>query len=828
MTVVTFTGGNIASFDYAYDPNGNGDLGQLVAHLRNSAGNAVYTGTVNLYTGDKTLGAAIDGFGAAEGAISDTANYVDMYFDDALYRIAEPPVVHWKFDESSGSTASDATGNGNTGTLYNSPSWVTGQSGNALSFDGSNDYVYRSSLTTTVTGDASISLWLNYTNANTGLRALNLGGWQVRFSEGKVGWDNGGGPSHETHSTNAYNNGEWHHVVFTRASTNYKMYIDKVADKTDTGTASSYSWLYVGATNSSSQFYAGKVDDVRIYDYALTQSDVNTVYESVAPPPDTTPPTPNPMTFATAPYATGTTSIAMVATTATDTSGVEYYFTCTAGGGHSSSWQSSTSYSDTGLSPNTQYTYTVKARDLSANHNETTASSPASATTQAADTTPPTPNPMTFATAPHATGTTSIAMVATTATDTSGVEYFFTCTAGGGHSSSWQSSTSYSDTGLSPNTQYTYTVKARDLSANYNETTASSPASATTDSAAMDPPTVHWKFDEGSGITAIDATGNGNTGTLYNSPTWVAGKYSNALSFDGSNDYVYRSSLSTTVTGDCSISLWLNYTNANTGLRALNLGGWQVRFSSGKVGWDNTGGPSSETYSTNAYNDGAWHHVVFTRTGTNYKMYIDKSADSTGTGTAPSYSWLYVGATNSSSQFYAGKVDDVRIYDYSLTQSNVNTVYEGSTSDVTLLEDGFESNFDKWTDGGATDWDRDSSSKHSGTYSAECDSAENDLISDNLDTSGKSSITINFWYYDAGIDDDDNAYLQLYDGSAYDNKFEVGNTSPESTWYQYTTTIYNSGGDAQYFISNFRIKFEGTSLDSGEYLRIDDVVIVCR
>jgi len=96
---------------------------------------------------------------------------------------------------------------------------------------------------------------------------------------------------------------------------------------------------------------------------------------------DTTPPTPNPMTWATVPYATGTSSIAMVATTASDPSGVEYYFTCTAGGGHNSGWQSSPSYEDTGLQPETQYTYTVKARDLSANLNETTASSPASATT---------------------------------------------------------------------------------------------------------------------------------------------------------------------------------------------------------------------------------------------------------------------------------------------------------------------------------------------------------------------------------------------------------------------------------------------------------------
>ena len=71
----------------------------------------------------------------------------------------------------------------------------------------------------------------------------------------------------------------------------------------------------------------------------------------------------------------------MTAATASDRSGVEYYFGCTSGGGHDSGWQSCPDYEDTGLAPDTLYTYTVTARDKSNNKNATLTSQPHSART---------------------------------------------------------------------------------------------------------------------------------------------------------------------------------------------------------------------------------------------------------------------------------------------------------------------------------------------------------------------------------------------------------------------------------------------------------------
>lgn len=99
------------------------------------------------------------------------------------------------------------------------------------------------------------------------------------------------------------------------------------------------------------------------------------------------------------------------------------------------------------------------------------------------DETAPTPDPMTFSAAP-AGGEGQVSMTASTASDASTpVQYYFDETTGGSGAtdSGWQSSTSYTDTGLSGSTEYTYRVKARDSVG--NETAYSSSASATTDAA---------------------------------------------------------------------------------------------------------------------------------------------------------------------------------------------------------------------------------------------------------------------------------------------------------------------------------------------------------
>jgi len=126
-----------------------------------------------------------------------------------------------------------------------------------------------------------------------------------------------------------------------------------------------------------------------------------------------------------------------------------------------------------------------------------------------ADTTPPAPDPMTWASEPVAVNDTEITMAATTAVDPQGpVEYYFTNVTDSNHNSGWQLSTTFTDTGLTPGTTYTYNVRARDSATVPNVTVASIDANATT------PPEYTLTIDtNGTGTGSVDV--NADPGHLH-------------------------------------------------------------------------------------------------------------------------------------------------------------------------------------------------------------------------------------------------------------------------------------------------------------------------
>ncbi|VGO23534.1 sulfatase-like hydrolase/transferase [Pontiella sulfatireligans] len=136
------------------------------------------------------------------------------------------------------------------------------------------------------------------------------------------------------------------------------------------------------------------------------------------------------------------------------------------------------------------------------------------------DTNAPTPNPAEWDSLPTATGPFAITMTATTGIDVSGVEYFFAETSGnsGGSDSGWQISSLYTDTGLSPATNYSYAVMMRDTVGNSGP--VSSVESATTAMALQGrtngPPNVVIFFSDDLGYA--DISHNASPGSLVQTP----------------------------------------------------------------------------------------------------------------------------------------------------------------------------------------------------------------------------------------------------------------------------------------------------------------------
>ncbi|MGI9245065.1 MAG: metallophosphoesterase, partial [Verrucomicrobiales bacterium] len=123
------------------------------------------------------------------------------------------------------------------------------------------------------------------------------------------------------------------------------------------------------------------------------------------------------------------------------------------------------------------YHFRVRSIDASGNSSDGT---DLTFTTATDDLTPPTPSPLSWASVPTSAGPSAITMSANTASDSSGVEYYFENLTDPSHDSGWQTGATYTDTLLLPDSSYTYRVKARDLSPANNETAPSPQAAATT------------------------------------------------------------------------------------------------------------------------------------------------------------------------------------------------------------------------------------------------------------------------------------------------------------------------------------------------------------
>src|SRR5262249_38739837 len=78
-----------------------------------------------------------------------------------------------------------------------------------------------------------------------------------------------------------------------------------------------------------------------------------------------------------------------------------------------------------------------------------------------------------------------------------------------------------------------------------------------------------WAFDDGSGTTAADSSGNGHPATLFNGMTWTTGKSGGAITANGTNQYASVPAINLSSTNAVTVALWVNRTYSTVGSHIL-------------------------------------------------------------------------------------------------------------------------------------------------------------------------------------------------------------------------------------------------------------------
>lgn len=199
----------------------------------------------------------------------------------------------WLFDEGEGDIAADSSGNENNGELMGDPEWVDGKFGNALEFDGASSYVSvpdSESLNPTtaitlgawiypkgftgngngiLTKEGQYILGLNWPQGGNAEKLnlwLTIGGWILFASDDAVSADS------------------WSHVAVTYDGSTKKLYIDgnlvnsgvfNAADREgEIATSANNILIAQGNTGVGAQAFKGLIDEIAVFNIALTETDI--------------------------------------------------------------------------------------------------------------------------------------------------------------------------------------------------------------------------------------------------------------------------------------------------------------------------------------------------------------------------------------------------------------------------------------------------------------------------------------------------------------------------------------------------------------------------
>jgi hypothetical protein len=206
-------------------------------------------------------------------------------------------IAWWKLDETSGRDVADASGNGNIGKILNGqPRWQAsgGKIGGALLFDGKGDWVHVANESNfDCTSEVTVAAWIKVNRFDKDYQAIVTKGdsaWRIQRNQGadsvefacsglKIPSDS---PYGGLYGAKSVNDGKWHHLAGVYNGEKMILYVDGEEDVSQPASGpigNNDEPVYIGENvEMTGRVWNGLIDDVRVYNYALSEGQVKTLH----------------------------------------------------------------------------------------------------------------------------------------------------------------------------------------------------------------------------------------------------------------------------------------------------------------------------------------------------------------------------------------------------------------------------------------------------------------------------------------------------------------------------------------------------------------------